>query len=338
MTPLDFLRALYAPYAEQAAALKLSVEVRAFPPEWDTDRAKAVAEHRLRAPRNWFRLTDADYERATEFAGRIAPTWDAYMGVLPRTRGGGKAEHLRLAAYLWADMDAGSETVVEAAALLKAQVAALGLPSPALMVRSGGGLHAYWRLSSPVALATRDEQERLRRVLMRLTRAIGGDLDKAHACPKATDCARILRLPGTFNLKNPDLPRPVYLLRCDANPETRPLVWWEANLPALPLPPRRNYSPPSRSGGSGGGGGKELTDRLVDWLTSPAHDGEKHYRLVDVAVYLRKRDQPADVVRALLVQKAANSGVAAYDLVQQRHIDNIIAWTFDHVQPDYQTA
>lgn len=332
MTPLDpskpgfdFLTALYAPYADEAAALRLSVEVRSFAPEWDT--AKRYG------PRRWFPLTEQGFAACAVFAERIAPCWDTYMGVLPRVKGGGDAQHLRRAAWLWVDMDAGEESAKEAAALLTDRVKTLGLPTPALLVRSGGGIHGYWRLARPVSVETRDEQERFRRVLQRLVLAIGGDLTRAHACPKATDCARILRLPGTFNLKIEGTPRPVRVLRLAETPETMPLVWFEAHLPALPLPPR----PKQWSGKTAHAAGGEnwLSDRMLGWLTEPAAEGSRHYGLVGVAVRMRKHGQAEETIRAVLVDKARASGVPVdSDSHQQRHIDEILRWAVSTVQPE----
>ena len=60
--------------------------------------------------------------------------------------------------------------------------------SPQLVVASGGGVHAYWRLDRELPAA---EVESLNR---RLAHRLGGDMS-------CTDRGRIMRMPGSFNQK-----------------------------------------------------------------------------------------------------------------------------------------
>lgn len=62
---------------------------------------------------------------------------------------------------------------------------------PTLIVRSGGGFHLYWRLKEAYNKDSIDAIESLNRVL---AKTLGGD-------DNAVDASRILRLPGTFNIK-----------------------------------------------------------------------------------------------------------------------------------------
>jgi hypothetical protein len=78
---------------------------------------------------------------------------------------------------------------------------------PSALVWSGNGLHAYWFLDAPVPI----RQKLLIRSLNReLVRQFDGDL-------KATDVGHVLRVPGTFNVKNAADPKLVKLIECDAN-------------------------------------------------------------------------------------------------------------------------
>lgn len=78
---------------------------------------------------------------------------------------------------------------------------------PSAMVYSGHGLHAYWFLDEPAPIT----QKLLIRSLNReLVQQFGGDFN-------ATDVGRILRIPGTFNVKNPNNPKRVELIECDPN-------------------------------------------------------------------------------------------------------------------------
>jgi hypothetical protein len=73
-------------------------------------------------------------------------------------------------------------------------------------VRSGGGLHCYWRLVDVVMVG--EQEPALRRALRGLAVILGGDLS-------AAEPAHVLRLPGTLNGK-PEYgtPRPVVLELC----------------------------------------------------------------------------------------------------------------------------
>lgn len=65
-------------------------------------------------------------------------------------------------------------------------------PKPSAIVRSGGGWHAYWFIR-PVLVAD-DNRDELNRLQHRWTEHTGGDIG-------AADIARVLRVPGTYNLK-----------------------------------------------------------------------------------------------------------------------------------------
>ena len=69
-----------------------------------------------------------------------------------------------------------------------------GLPSPALMVESGRGLHLYWLLEPTPAKALPVWQA-VQDVLVRKLQAFGSD-------PSARDCTRVLRIVGSINSKN----------------------------------------------------------------------------------------------------------------------------------------
>ena len=75
-------------------------------------------------------------------------------------------------------------------------------PPPTQVIHTGGGLHCYWRLTTPL-FPTPKTQAMLRAVV----REVGAD-------PAATDLSRVLRVPGTWSWKRD---APVKLLRCDCD-------------------------------------------------------------------------------------------------------------------------
>jgi hypothetical protein len=137
--------------------------------------------------RKWFPVSK---ERdAQQFAWAAEVTGhDAYFGVLPRRRRGSKKADVQDEAnVLWADIDtANSGWNID----LYRDVLN-GLPAstkPSVVVKSGGGLHLYWKLSTPIVGA--DNIEAANRVM---AEAFSGD--------NVGDIARIMRVPGSFNFK-----------------------------------------------------------------------------------------------------------------------------------------
>jgi hypothetical protein len=105
------------------------------------------------------------------------------------------------------------------------RLAAFPFP-PSLIVRSGHGLHLYWPLREPLDLVT--DEPRARALLQRLALHLGGD-------QSAAECARVLRVPGTWNRK-PGLP-PVRVELESCEPGRRyNLSELEEWLPALAAP------------------------------------------------------------------------------------------------------
>lgn len=105
-----------------------------------------------------------------------------FFGVLPRQRrGDGSKGNVAPGWVAWADVD--FKDTPEADAMQRLA----GVPRPSIVVRSGHGMHLYWLMQERTAPAVLEGLSR------RLAVAIGAD-----AC---FDSARILRLPGTLNLK-----------------------------------------------------------------------------------------------------------------------------------------
>jgi len=70
----------------------------------------------------------------------------------------------------------------------------LMIPSPSVVIDSGGGYHCYWLLENPLVLSDVETREYARRLQARWVAYVGGD-------PGAKDLARVLRVPGTYNCK-----------------------------------------------------------------------------------------------------------------------------------------
>lgn len=110
-----------------------------------------------------------------------------YYGVYGRGTKDGSTKSCTSTGALWADYDDGRSL-----AEVKADVNKMGLPEPSIIVNSGHGFHCYWLLT-----------ERTDKDVTSLLRAIVG---KTGADPKPTDRARVMRLPGTVNVKSDPVP------------------------------------------------------------------------------------------------------------------------------------
>ncbi len=116
---------------------------------------------------------------------RNAAGHGVYCGANPRLREGGKATDVQFARSLCVDFD---EPDTPAEALLQ-RINDADLSAPTVLVFTGGGHHAYWRLQEP--LTDRGEYTHRQKALIN---ALGSD--------KAVhDMPRVMRLPGFVNTK-----------------------------------------------------------------------------------------------------------------------------------------
>jgi hypothetical protein len=97
--------------------------------------------------------------------------------------------------FLHVDVDhrAGEDFVPEHERILALLTTKLppGLPPPSIVVDSGGGFQAFWRLAEPVPLAGPEAVDTMERYNRRLATLLGGD--------HCHNVDRVMRLPGTVN-------------------------------------------------------------------------------------------------------------------------------------------
>ncbi len=146
---------------------------------------------------------------------------DLYFGVAARRDAtSGALGNCSVLGAAFVDLDFKQVPDVEA----RRRLAACPAP-PSVVVASGGGLHLYWLLREP--LDVQADEARIRRLLVGLAQALGGDRS-------AAEPARILRVPYTKNYKYMPA-RPVAIERCDPVRRYTPddlEVWLPAAEPA----------------------------------------------------------------------------------------------------------
>lgn len=130
---------------------------------------------------------------------------DIYMGVRPRKDKikPGNAENTMPSSWIWADYDnLQGDNAEQKYRALQVRLKGAGVPQPAIVVNSGNGLHSYWKMDEPI--------NEPKDILIRLCELTGADVS-------CTDNARILRVPGTFNLKDTNNPKAVEIIEYDTS-------------------------------------------------------------------------------------------------------------------------
>jgi hypothetical protein len=213
---------------------------------------------------------------------------NVYFGVgLRRKRGGKKGDVLGIPA-LWADLDGKdfSGGKPEALAALDRLPSDL---SPSLVLDSGHGIHAYWLLEPTVALNGSGETERVEGILRGLAQHLGGD-------PAVADVARIMRLPGFLNVKDPENPVPCQLL--EVHPDRRfdlaAFSGFEALAPSQPAVVTAEAAERPR-----------LPAWTLDFLARGAIQGERNNVAFATACQLRDAGYPESEALAMVLKGAA---------------------------------
>lgn len=112
---------------------------------------------------------------------------NVYVGLFDRyNTKSGKIENCFKTKCLWADFD--DMTLDE----IRYRIEMSKLPTPSMIVGSGNGYHVYWILNKVVG-------HEIKPLLQAMVKRLGAD-------DRATDIARVLRVPGTNNVKETPIP------------------------------------------------------------------------------------------------------------------------------------
>jgi hypothetical protein len=107
---------------------------------------------------------------------------NVYMGIFSRMKAKGNKENCLHTNVLWADYD--NMTLSQ----VKDNIAHAGLPMASIFINSGNGIHSYWLLDKP-------SREGVEDVLKGIAERTGAD-------SKASEIARVMRMPDTWNVKS----------------------------------------------------------------------------------------------------------------------------------------
>lgn len=161
-------------------------------------------------------------DQAAELAATItdANVWFGVNPVTgpPRTNAGrGTADQIEHLTALYADLDVkpdGLDTFDTAHQVVDVLSHILGT-RPSVTVLSGNGLQPYWPIDDqPTGPDARALLRRFGRLVAAVAERHGGRTDSVY------DLARVLRVPGSHNLKNPAHPKPVIALADTGRPLT----------------------------------------------------------------------------------------------------------------------
>ena len=186
-SPRVFLSALFGPYLE---IHKGYVEIRTISP---TGKAQS----------HFFNSIDKLLEQLPNYEGN-----HIFFGVCPRnSRKDGTKENISYITALFCDLDYGTEGHKKASKHPTEAEALKAIETfefqPSIIVNSGGGLHAYWLLKEPTKIESLSYVEG---IIKGITEYLGGD-------PGTQNIDRILRLPGTTNIKIKNAPKEVRILK-----------------------------------------------------------------------------------------------------------------------------
>jgi hypothetical protein len=134
----------------------------------------------------WFNKLPEGFDAAVAKIAAATGAWNVYFGVGLRSKMRGKDEDVACLPAVWTDID--FKVTPEETAREKLR----GFPlKPSIVVRTGGGVHAYWLLRE-AAVGT--ELTKVRPILKAIARAVGGDT-------AVCTLKQIMRVPGSVNIK-----------------------------------------------------------------------------------------------------------------------------------------
>lgn len=158
-------------------------------------------------------------ELMARIATKIRDKHDVYVSICPIAeevaedqRGTTALARTVPGTYLDLDVKPGAFTSIDAAITF-----AMEMPfQPTMLIRSGGGVQAYWLFKEPFLIASEADRASIQSVTRRwLMLAKKRAAEQSASLDSTVDLARVFRVSGTFNHKEEGNPRPVRTIHLD---------------------------------------------------------------------------------------------------------------------------
>ena len=176
MEPIEFLNSVFADFFRQYGGY---IEIRCID-----------ANSRVVSRDYYTNINSVPVDKLIESS--LSDKKNVYIGVAPRSKKSGKATAIKYVTCIWSDLDTDeSEKKLQDFPI-----------EPSIIVYSGHGRHAYWLLKEP-AKATKGFQN----ILKGVHKILGSD--------HVHDFSRVMRLPGTWNVKNGNRPVQSKVIKLD---------------------------------------------------------------------------------------------------------------------------
>lgn len=205
---------------------------------------------------HWFDLGDG-VEQAASLATELGDQTNVYIGAGTASAKGRSIERVSADAVsgiyaLWADVDWVDSTTHKKQNYPGDReqafevVESIGL-TPSIIVDTGHGLHAWWLLDEFWSLDTESQRSEAANLAQRWNTTLGvRAAERGWTIDSTFDLSRVLRVPGTMNLKIPDDPKKVSILRLESGVSysVRDFNEWaitEAELNRISVPTSRSY-------------------------------------------------------------------------------------------------
>ncbi|GIW77976.1 MAG: hypothetical protein KatS3mg104_3039 [Phycisphaerae bacterium] len=221
---------------------------------------------------------------------KLNETLDVYFGVNPRIKEGGKSDCVSHANCLCLDID--DFDAMQTVSFIESTCP--DMPPPSVVVNSGHGAHAYWRLAEPIKVEDWSTYQQKLAILL------GGD-------EKIKDAPRLMRLPGFINHGNgSESPT-----KCEVVAEFQTVFDFESLADVLD----QNVKAPKvllRPTGIARPGVKlknNLTRQTLDFIAFGCSEGERNIRLFKAACDLLGNGYPPDEIFDILTSSARKCGL-----------------------------
>src|SRR6056297_1460103 len=146
--------------------------------------------------------------------------YNIFIGILPRDNKNGKDSSITKVTTLWADIDAKDFGGEKSEALKQLENFEL---KPTMLIDSGNGYHAYWILNKPFIIESKSDRKYIKKISKLIHKTVNAD--------STHNLSRILRVPGTRNIK--DKNNPIYCKIENINYEFYSIKQIENSIPTI---------------------------------------------------------------------------------------------------------